>query len=152
MKVLNYHEPHLDLARLVREGKSRWFVQGAAAGSRSMGVPVAGSSARPRAAKLKLRKLRNGWLEVSGKTKGFANHLQRLGGRQREQTDVWIFPPSSFATLQSDFELNEKRPWDGVPEDQLAEAHAEYSEGYAWAQEVAARIPHSNIAKRQWSG
>lgn len=151
VKIINYHDAYLDLDRLAREGKSRWFIQGAAAGSRNMGVPTGWSSGRPRAAKLRLRKLRNGWLEVSGKTKSFASHLQRLGGKQKEN-DVWTFPPSSLTALQSDSELNEKAPWDGVPEEQLRQAHAEYSAGYAWAQELAARIPHSNIARRQWSG
>jgi len=102
VKVLNYHDPYLDIDRLIRDGRSRWYVQGAAAGSRNMGVVLSGSSARPRAAQLKLRKLRNGWLEVSGKTKRFAVHLQRLGGRQREAAGVWVFPPASLSVLQSD--------------------------------------------------
>jgi hypothetical protein len=95
-----------------------------------------------------MRILRNGWIEVTGKTKSFATHLERIGGKRREGKEAWVFPRSCLKRLETDAGLNAGKPWDGVPEAQLIQAHEEFSAGYAWAQEVAARIPHANIARR----
>jgi len=147
MKVLNYHNLDLNLARLVDDGKSIWFVRGAAAGSRAMGASTGWSSARPRAALMSMRVLRNGWLEVTGKTTRFRSRLENLGGRLRPDKRAWLFPPAARDALHSDEEFVSQKVWSGVPESELRDAHEQFSQGYAWAQEKLSRIPHANIPR-----
>lgn len=151
MKVLNYHNLDLNLARLVDQGKSIWYVRGAAAGGRAMGASTGWSSARPRPALMSIKVLRNGWIKVTGKTHRFKSRLEQLGGRLRDDDRTWVFPPAARKSLQTDEDFVAKNVWTGVPENELQKAHLQFSEGYAWAQEKLSRTPHANIAPNRRS-
>jgi hypothetical protein len=144
MRILGYHEPYVDITQLRLIGKSDWFIVGALDG---MDGRIGN---RPRVARLKIRKLPRGKIQVYGSISRYRKHFKRLGGVLNAAQNAWTFPARAAKRLKSDWDLNRNAQlWTGVSDADLPSAHEEYSAGYVWGQRHFARVPTCKIAKQR---